>query len=376
MLRRLYIDNFKSLVNFDLELGRTHLLLGRNGAGKSAIFTVLTRLKRFLLDESGQVRLFTPSTCTRWEHRTRQTFEFAVDSGDDTGAYQYRLEVDFIGGTPCVVLESLALAGTPLFRREENSVRLYRSDGTLKPGEFLVHTQSSALPSLTGRLGNAQLDVLRRRLRRMHVVSINPSSLRSASPEESPVLDDNLRNFASWYRHLAQEQPDNIHTLQEDLRQLFGPEFRNLRLARSDSEQGSTRLLRTEWRGDPADGDTKFELDFDELSDGQRMLICLYALLRADADQPTILCIDEPDNFVALSEIQPWLSALAERPNLQTLLISHHPEVINLGAEDALYFYRRGQGPTRVKKFQELVHPDETLTAAELVARGWIDADS
>ena len=54
-----------------------------------------------------------------------------------------------------------------------------------------------------------------------------------------------------------------------------------------------------------------FRLDFNELSDGQQTLIALYALLHFLVQENTTLCIDEPDNFVALAELQPWLFAAA-----------------------------------------------------------------
>ena len=43
-------------------------------------------------------------------------------------------------------------------------------------------------------------------------------------------------------------------------------------------------------------------------------------------------CIDEPDNFVALEEIQPWLLGVQDRVNdlgAQVLIASHHPELLN-----------------------------------------------
>jgi len=44
MLKRLYVDNFRCLVNFELRLDRVNLLLGENGTGKTSVFDVLYRL--------------------------------------------------------------------------------------------------------------------------------------------------------------------------------------------------------------------------------------------------------------------------------------------------------------------------------------------
>ncbi len=65
-----------------------------------------------------------------------------------------------------------------------------------------------------------------------------------------------------------------------------------------------------------------------ELSDGQRYLIALYMVLHFLIARGSTVFIDEPDNFVALREIQPWLLAAeeaVEENRGQPILVSHHP---------------------------------------------------
>jgi hypothetical protein len=132
------------------------------------------------------------------------------------------------------------------------------------------------------------------------------------------------------------------------------------------------RLLRAQWRRGPeeAGGLAVDEYAFEELSDGQRALIGLYTLLYALAGTGATLCLDEPDNFVALREIQPFLLALRDQEQLQSLLISHHPEVLNLYAiGSGLSFERVVAGPVRVGPFQ--APPGVQVPVAELIAGGW-----
>ena len=83
--------------------------------------------------------------------------------------------------------------------------------------------------------------------------------------------------------------------------------------------------------------------------------------------------LDEPDNFISLREIQPWLLAAEEAVedhSGQLILISHHPETLNQWARDyGLRFFREENGHARTERF----HPehDGKLQAAELIARGW-----
>jgi len=44
VFKRIYVDNYKCLVNFELSVGGLNLFLGPNGAGKSAVFEVLRML--------------------------------------------------------------------------------------------------------------------------------------------------------------------------------------------------------------------------------------------------------------------------------------------------------------------------------------------
>jgi hypothetical protein len=56
-----------------------------------------------------------------------------------------------------------------------------------------------------------------------------------------------------------------------------------------------------------------FSLAFGELSDGQRVLICLYALLNFAVGGSGSLFIDEPENYIAIPEIQHWLMEIRDR---------------------------------------------------------------
>jgi ATPase subunit of ABC transporter with duplicated ATPase domains len=112
---------------------------------------------------------------------------------------------------------------------------------------------------------------------------------------------------------------------------------------------------------------------FNELSDGQRCLICLYTILHFVLAKGSTVVLDEPDNFISLREIQPWLMAVTdsvEENQGQVLLISHHPEAINQWVpRNGVQFVREGAGPVRVVEFR--ASTVGSLLPSELVARGW-----
>lgn len=110
-----------------------------------------------------------------------------------------------------------------------------------------------------------------------------------------------------------------------------------------------------------------------ELSEGQRCLISLYMILHFLIDKGHTVFIDEPDNFISLREIQPWLltaTQAVEDSNGQLILISHHPELLNQWASDyGLSFFREENGHVRTEEFKG--DPDKNLSPSELIARGW-----
>ena len=130
-----------------------------------------------------------------------------------------------------------------------------------------------------------------------------------------------------------------------------------------------------DFAGDGASDGPNFRLRFDELSDGDRTLVVLYGLihLRQDAGGVTLF-LNGPDNFLALSEIQPWLLELVdlcdETPS-QAVVCSHHPELIDyLGPDRGVLLVRESSTATEARPIQTPA-TDNGLTLSETLARGW-----
>ncbi len=47
MITRLYVDNYKCLVNFELRLDELTLLLGPNGVGKTSVLEAIEHFARY-----------------------------------------------------------------------------------------------------------------------------------------------------------------------------------------------------------------------------------------------------------------------------------------------------------------------------------------
>lgn len=365
MLTRVYVNNFKAFVNFECRLGGLELLMGSNGSGKSTFVELLNRLQLFSSAGSPIEHCFLTAHATRWQ--TSDTQEFELDATLAGSDYRYRLQIELPrspSSKPRVLVETVSHQGSLVFSFTEGEVKLFNNSYQHKV-TYPFDWHRSALATIVARSENAKLMQFKDWFANLTVVRVDPVGMAPRSEGEQPLPSPSLSNYASWFRHLAQEEPAEFARLHEDLREAL-PGLVDLA---PKSVGGTARYLLAKFESPSPKG---LELGFDELSDGQRALIGLYTLIRFRLRRGYLLCIDEPENFVALPEIQPWLARLSERVedgDGQALLISHSSELVNqLAVPHGLVFRREGMGPVRVEPFQM---EGSVLTPAELVARGW-----
>ena len=369
MLKRIYIDNFRCLVNFELDVDSINLFLGSNGTGKSTVFEVLQKIQAFVNGDSKVEEIFKSRDCTRWQTSPIQRFELEILGNG--GSYKYELGIGHNQDRCRVEHERLWFDNQPLLKFELGEVQLYRD--THEPGpQYSFDWSRSMLPSLMPRSYNTKLTWFRERIARFIIVRIIPSLMLDESSQEEMRLTNTMENFVSWYRYLSEDQ-GKVAELGNILKDVLDG-FTNFKFERV-SEQ--TWLLKLRFVGE-SKSTKSIEYRLGELSDGQKMLIALYTLIQGTKSEDYTLCIDEPENFLALPEIQPWLIQLydlcSER-QLQALLISHHPELINylLASPIGYWFERQSNAPVRVKRISTEVADNSGLPVSELIARGWLN---
>ncbi|MDR3336966.1 MAG: ATP-binding protein [Treponema sp.] len=127
----------------------------------------------------------------------------------------------------------------------------------------------------------------------------------------------------------------------------------------------STKLLKLRFEGE--------DLFFDQLSDGEKMLFGLYAVYTAlGRGTVNTVLIDEPDNYISLQELQPWLLSMGEIADVlhQIIIISHNGEIIDSNPSTGYFFWRDNhRSPARVGPLDV----PQGLTAREALARGWVN---
>lgn len=375
MLTRIYVDNFKCLVNFECRLGARQLILGRNGAGKSTLFDVLALLRDFCVrgdppDRDTSDSRFVGRTRTRWQDNPVQNFE--LDVTGNGGDYRLRLVVDSWGNPerPRVVKEEVTFSGRPVFRFEKGDVHLF-NDRHEDKVQYPFDWHRSALATISARSDNTKLSWFKRWLGGLLLVAPDPRRMSGIAAVEVKEPDQYLSNFADWYRHLRQETEDRDYL--NDLAEVIDG-FSTMRLEDAGERRRELKI-RCANTIDGRVGSDQQEYLLSEMSDGQRVLIGLYAILHFALKPGATLCFDEPNNFLALGEIQPLLTRILDRTEdgataAQVLIASHHPELLNrMAFKEGLILDRPGGRHTRVAPFDD---PAGTgLPPSELVVRGW-----
>lgn len=362
MLTRLYIDNFRCFEKFEYRPARKQLILGGNGSGKSTLVEALIRLRSFVVDGDRTDGLSSLSQRTRWLHQSLQTFE--IDAVLDGESYGYRLGLES-RGTPRtqVQWETLERNGTPIFEFKTGEVHFREDSG--REVTYPFDRSRSALATIRPEGDTRSLLRFREWFSRLYCFVIDPFAMGDIAESEDLFPKVNLSNMAAWYRHLVHAYHEENAALLADL-QIVLDGFSCLRLSAAGED---VQVLWAEF----LQNGNRTRFGFNELSLGQRCLICLYAILHFVVAKGGTVIIDEPENFISLREIQPWLRAaddMADDHGGQVLLISHHPELINQWAPSyGVQFIRDGVGPVRVEKFRG--DPESPLSASELVARGW-----
>jgi energy-coupling factor transporter ATP-binding protein EcfA2 len=207
MLKRIYINNFRYLVNFELTVDTLNLFLGANGTGKTSIFEVLLKIQKLIVANQEVIELFHAADLTRWQTASLQNFE--LDIAGNGGIYHYSLALEQEKTYFRIQHERLSFNEQPLFefriQTEGGVAQLYYDDHTRGP-EYPCDWSRSGLGALQERADNQKLTWFKQGLARFLIVHLNPATMASETRQESITPNWDLSNYAAWFRYLSQDQ--------------------------------------------------------------------------------------------------------------------------------------------------------------------------
>jgi hypothetical protein len=209
VIRRFYVHNFRCLENFELPiLGHSSLLLiGNNGAGKTAVGLALEILQRIARGTNRVDDLVKSKDLPGGRVDVPMRFEIEVDLDDQI--YEYAIAIEFPGGLKGtrVLHEKLAVGGNPIYTRErlqnqlESSALLDSLELTLHRGDetrFPIDSHLVALPILQEHSMGDPLFIFKQWLAHMLILRPIPSLISGDSNQE--MLQPNAQE-AYWLTH-------------------------------------------------------------------------------------------------------------------------------------------------------------------------------
>lgn len=351
MIKRFYVNNFRCLEGFELPLGglSSVLLIGKNGTGKTTVGRALEILQSVArgtnrVGDLIKIRDFANG-------RTSVPMRFDVEVELDAKIYQYTVAFELPEGfkEPRVLEEKLSVAGSVIYSRDLAKVRLVRSSHTTET-TFSIDWHLVALP-LVYQSEADPLHIFRQWLARMLILRPVPSAIRGDSEGETLQPNAQLTDFGAWFSGLLALAPSSYGKIEQYLKEvmpdladiknpLFAKDARSLEVQFSCEQRSLT-------------------VPFAHLSDGEKCFL-IYALVMAanNAYGPLVCFWDEPDNYLAPSEVSPSITTLrrAFEARGQLIATSHNPEAIRrFSDENTLVLHRENHlEPVKARLLREI----------------------
>ena len=366
MIEYLYINNYKSFVNFRMDFNKSNLLIGQNGTGKSNVFVVIAAIRDIINGVSNTINeCFSQETITRWMKSNIQTFEMGLKDRDF--GYMYRLEIehDASSTNTRILSERVLCDGDIIYQMSNGNAEVYDDDHNI--GRVLADSNTSGIAFVPMDNRHRKIKGFREQIARIILCTPNPKAMPDIVQNDIYVPKIDFSNIASTFAGVVLTDPDIYSDLADTFRGI-SPGFYKARIS---VDQFFKRLIL-----DYNHNGTSCSYYFSELSDGERMLFALYTLLYGFIKKGKIVLLDEPDNYLSLTEIQPWCinmeKELAE--DGQCIMISHHPEIIDYMAEtDGIWMSRLSSGDSKITSGPNIGDNKDLLTYSEMITRGLLD---
>lgn len=326
------------------------LLIGKNGAGKTAVGLALGILQKIAQGTNRVDDLVKSKNLTRGRADVPMRFEIEVEL--DAKSYEYVIAFDVPeGGKELRVLEEkLAVGGTPVYTRKYAQVRLAKTSAQVET-KFPIDVHLVALPIIQEESKTAPLFIFKQWLARLLILRPIPSLISGDSRHETLWPNTPVTDFGAWFSGLLAYAPAAYAKIDEYLKQVM-PDLQDIR---NPMVGTNSRSLSVHFSNDQG----SLTIPFRYLSDGEKcFMICAMVLAANHTYGPLVCFWDEPDNYLALDEIGHFVLALrkAFQSGGQFIATSHNAEAIRrFSEENTLFLYRKNHlEPTIIRPLKEL----------------------
>lgn len=357
-IRRIEVDNFKSLVGFDLDLSHFTCLIGLNGSGKSTVLQAVDFLARlFRGNVSGWLaqRQWKVGDLNSKLIR-KSNIDFAILLAEDET--EIRWKGTFNRSSLRCTHESVALAEVEVFKVEEGRFSISEvPDGSelgapWNNGKIGFDYQGSVLSQLKDDfLPKAMLAIKTFMLQTKSLDLLAPQYLRQRTRDSGGELGLSGERLSAFLHELSSAQR---RSLEQQLRRFY-PHLSGIH----------TSSLRSGWKqlevGENF-GDRKLLSEARHVNDGMLRLMAILSEILTD---DRFLLFDEIENGINAELVEFLLDVLVNSKQ-QVLVTTHSPMILNylddqVAREGVQYLYKTPQGFTRSVPFFSIPSVSEKL---------------
>ncbi len=358
MLQRLYVHNFRCLVNFELSLKglSSSLLIGKNGVGKSTIAKALEIFQSVGRGINRVGKLVEPKDFANGH--SNRPIRFEIEVVLEGRRFQYILAFELPDGFRelRVLEENLLMEGVPVYTREKAQVTLMSEH---RQAQFLVDWHLVALPVIQEQSKTDPLLIFKTWLgQQLILLAPIPSLMTGYSSGETLEPKQNGANFSEWFSGLLSRYPAAYTHCDKYLRDVMPDiqDFLNEPIGK-DSKSMVVRFQANE---------TTLSVDFEHLSDGEKCFFLCAVLLAANQYCGPFFCFwDEPDNYLSPSEVGHFVTSLRRsfKQNGQFLATSHNEEAIRQFSNENTFILDRKSHlePTLIQLLDDTTFKDDVV---------------
>ena len=360
MLKKLQVQNFKSILSDTVELGQVNVFIGENGSGKSNLLEALA-----VMSAAKQERLDLEGLYSKGVRLAKPELTFSSFNGKKQQA-QIEISVDFQSEKRLMTIKSVIETDI-----SDETVVKWKDSFELKEQErqqqeILKHVLNISAAEDKVELVRALSEQKRtEKLALYHpiqnylIYNLNTKALRGLLSESKKLplgingegLDVLLANFSSDEFHQLQEYAYFINWLDEiviDTKDVM--KFSDLKLGKSISKlYFKDKFL------------MKQENIFSAENANEGVLhILFYLALFISHKTPSLFAIDNIESHLnphLCTELMRVICKLAKKTNKQALITTHNPAILdglNLNDDDIRLFeiYRNDEGYTKTRRTQ------------------------
>lgn len=346
-LKSIYIKNFKSLLDFQLDFATFNCLIGLNGSGKSTVLQALDFISHLM---KGDITQWLRKRDWRVKelHSKLSTYKnISINVSVDISGVLYIWDADFNTTTLRCTTETISSHDAKFLKIEGGKCSILQGDNSYNTFDIIQKHQGSILSSLKSDKIPEILTQIRTFISKITSLDLlSPQSLRLRSRGDGVALGLSGEYFTSFIDKLSFDNRENLVLI---LKKLY-PCLNDIEIK---SAQGGWKSLFIK----ETYGSSNTTTEAKHINDGLLRLMAIFAQIQSH-DKDGFLLFDEIENGIN-PELIEFLVNYLINSNKQTLITTHSPMILNyIPDEEAIksiqYLYKTQNGETKVIRFFDI----------------------